>query len=98
MKSNPYDIVASIDLSRATLRRMHQNLWLTVGYNVIAFPLAAGVLYLFAPSLEVAALAMSGSTLLVAINALVLKYVNLADITRHSSTQTSQLCPVEALA
>ena len=44
MKSDPYDIVAAIELSRATLRKMHQNLWWAVGYNVIAFPLAAGVL------------------------------------------------------
>ena len=42
MKSDPYDIVGAIALSRATLRKMHQNLWWAVGYNVIAFPLAAG--------------------------------------------------------
>jgi Cu2+-exporting ATPase len=73
MKSDPYDIVAAIELSRATLRKMHQNLWWAVGYNVIAFPLAAGVLYPFVLSPEVAALSMSGSTLLVAVNALMLK-------------------------
>jgi Cu2+-exporting ATPase len=43
MKSDPYDIVGAIELSRATLRKMHQNLWWAVGYNVIAFPLAAGI-------------------------------------------------------
>ena len=52
---------------------MHQNLWWAVGYNVIAFPLAAGVLYPFVLSPEGAALSMSGSTLVVAINALMLK-------------------------
>ena len=80
MKSDPYDIVGAIELSRATLRKMHQNLAWAVGYNVIAFPLAAGVLYPFVLSPEVAALAMSGSTLVVAINALMLKRTKLAGI------------------
>jgi Cu2+-exporting ATPase len=80
MKSDPYDIVAAIDLSRATLRKMHQNLWWAVGYNVVAFPLAAGVLYPFVLSPEVAALSMSGSTLVVAINALLLKRIKLAGV------------------
>ena len=80
MKSDPYDIVGAIELSRATLRKMHQNLYWAVGYNVIAFPLAAGVLYPFVLSPEVAAFAMSGSTLVVAINALLLKRTKLAGI------------------
>ena len=77
MKSDPYDIVAALKLSRATLRKMHQNLWWAVGYNAIAFPLAAGALYPFVLSPEVAALSMSGSTLVVALNALLLKRVTL---------------------
>jgi len=80
MKSDPYDVVGAIELSHATLRKMHQNLWWAVGYNVIAFPLAAGVLYPFVLSPEVAALSMSGSTLIVAINALMLKRTKLAGI------------------
>ncbi|NOT39532.1 MAG: heavy metal translocating P-type ATPase [Alphaproteobacteria bacterium] len=84
MKSDPYDIVAAIELSRATLRKMHQNLWWAVGYNVIAFPLAAGVLYPFVLSPEVAALSMSGSTLVVAINALMLKRTKLTGIRQPS--------------
>ena len=80
MKSDPYDIVGAIELSHATLRKMHQNLWWAVGYNAIAFPLAAGVLYPFVLSPEVAALSMSGSTLVVAINALLLKRTKLAGI------------------
>ena len=84
MKSDPYDIVAAIELSRATLRKMHQNLWWAVGYNVVAFPLAAGVLYPFVLSPEVAALSMSGSTLMVAINALMLKRTKLAGIRQPS--------------
>jgi P-type Cu2+ transporter len=82
MKSDPYDIVAAIELSRATLRKMHQNLWWAVGYNAIAFPLAAGVFYPFVLSPEVAALSMSGSTLVVAINALMLKRTRLDGINR----------------
>jgi len=80
MKSDPYDIVGAISLSRATLRKMHQNLWWAVGYNVIAFPLAAGVLYPVLLSPEVAALAMSGSSVLVAVNALMLKRTRLGGI------------------
>ena len=59
---------------------MHQNLWWAVGYNLIAFPLAAGVLYPLVLSPEVAALSMSGSTLLVAVNALMLKRTKLEGI------------------
>ncbi len=86
MKSDPYDIVAAIELSRATLRKMHQNLWWAVGYNAIAFPLAAGVLYPFVLSPEVAAMSMSGSTLIVAINALMLKRTKLAGIHQPGKT------------
>jgi len=89
MKSDPYDIVGAIELSRATVRKMHQNLWWAVGYNVIAFPLAAGVLYPFVLSPEVAALSMSGSTLIVAINALLLKRTKLAGIRRPGKKATT---------
>jgi Cu2+-exporting ATPase len=80
MKSDPYDIVAAIELSTATLRKMHQNLWWAVGYNVIAFPLGAGVLYPLVLSPAVAALSMSGSSAVVAINALLLKRTKLAGL------------------
>jgi Cu2+-exporting ATPase len=56
---------------------MHQNLWWAASYNIIAFPLAAGVFYPFLLSPEIAALAMSGSSALVAINALLLKRTRL---------------------
>jgi Cu2+-exporting ATPase len=76
MRSDPFDVIGAIGLSRATLRKMHQNLWWAAGYNVIAFPIAAGVFYpafglVLRP--EIAALSMSGSSLLVAVNALMLK-------------------------
>ncbi len=80
MKSDPFDVVGALELSRATLRKMHQNLWWAVGYNTIAFPLAAGVLYPFTLSPEIAALAMSGSSGLVAVNALMLKRTKLVGI------------------
>ena len=73
MKSDPFDVVGAIGLSRVTLRKMHQNLWWAVGYNVIAFPFAAGVFYPLTVSPEMAAIAMSGSSLIVAANALLLK-------------------------
>ena len=98
MKSDPYDVVGAVELSRATLRKMHQNLWWAVGYNVIAFPLAAGVFYPFLLSPEIAALAMSGSSALVAINALMLKRTKLPGIARYSSTQRPALRAAEAMA
>lgn len=88
MKSDPYDVVGAIELSRATLRKMHQNLWWAVGYNVIAFPLAAGVFYPFLLSPEIAALAMSGSSALVAVNALMLKRTKLSGIKSEGTMST----------
>ena len=88
MKSNPYDVVGAMTLSKATLRKMHQNLWWAVGYNVIAFPIAAGVFFPFLLSPQIAALAMSGSSALVAINALLLKRTRLEGI-RHQQQSVS---------
>ena len=45
MKSDPIDVLGAIALSRATVRKMKQNLVWAVGYNTIAFPIAAGLLY-----------------------------------------------------
>ena len=97
MKSDPYDIVGAITLSRATLRKMHQNLWWAVAYNVIAFPLAAGVMYPLLLSPEIAAIAMSGSSVLVAVNALLLKRMRLAGI-GGASTRDSEDAAHSALA
>ncbi|MER9124316.1 heavy metal translocating P-type ATPase [Mesorhizobium sp. M0959] len=88
MRSDPYDVVGAMTLSRATLRKMHQNLWWAVGYNLIAFPIAAGVFYPFLLSPELAALAMSGSSALVAINALLLKRTRLEGIRPAAASTT----------
>ena len=89
MKSDPFDVVGAIELSHATLRKMHQNLWWAVAYNVVAFPLAAGVLYPFLLGPSIAALAMSGSSALVAINALMLKRTKLTGIRRAGEVAAS---------
>lgn len=71
VKSNPLDIVGVVVLARATYGKMIQNLIWAAGYNIIAIPLAAGVLYgwgiLLSPALG--ALLMSLSTVIVAVNA-----------------------------
>ena len=89
MKSDPFDVVGAIELSHATLRKMHQNLYWAVGYNVVAFPLAAGVLYPFLLSPTIAAIAMSGSSALVAINALMLKRTKLTGINAKPAAEAS---------
>lgn len=75
VKSNPLDVVKIITLSRASHRKMVQNLWWAAGYNIVALPLAAGVLapvgILLSPA--VGALFMSLSTIIVAINAQLLR-------------------------
>lgn len=75
IKSNPLDVVSIIKLSRATYRKMKQNLWWAAGYNILAIPLAAGALYKFGIVLSpaIGAILMSLSTVIVAINARLLK-------------------------
>jgi P-type Cu2+ transporter len=77
MRSDPLDVLAAIRLSKATVTKMKQNLFWAAIYNVIAIPVAAGVLYPFGILLrpEVGALAMSASSITVAINAVSLKSV-----------------------
>ena len=89
MRSDPYDVVRAITIARATLRKMHQNLAWAVGYNLLAFPLAAGVLYPFTLSPEIAALSMSGSSVIVATNALLLRRVRLAPRAEPAPTSPS---------
>ena len=80
VKSNPLDVVKIFSLSRASYRKMIQNLWWATGYNVIALPLAAGVLapigILLSPA--VGAVLMSLSTVIVAINAQLMRRASFA--------------------
>lgn len=72
--SNPQDVVKLIDFGKKTYSKMIQNLIWAVGYNVVAIPLAAGVLYpKFVLSPALGAVLMSASTIVVAINATFLK-------------------------
>jgi Cu2+-exporting ATPase len=75
MRSDPLDVPTALTIGRGTLRKMRQNLGWAVGYNTIALPIAAGVFAGWGLTLrpEVAALSMSGSSIIVAINALLLK-------------------------
>lgn len=75
VNSNPSDIAHLILFGRATYRKMIQNLWWAAGYNIIAIPLAAGVLYKWDIMLSpaIGAVLMSLSTIVVAINAKMLK-------------------------
>ncbi len=89
MRSDPLDVVVALQIGRGTARKMRQNLGWAIGYNVIALPIAAGV---FEPAFglvlrpEIAALSMSGSSFLVAVNALMLKRLRLplpVDVAQH---------------
>ncbi len=79
VRSDPRDIPKIVALSRATYRKMLQNLWWAAGYNILAIPLAAGVLAAWGILLTPAAGAvlMSASTVVVAVNAQLLKRVDL---------------------
>ena len=80
MRSDPLDVATALRIGRGTLRKMRQNLGWAIGYNTIALPIAAGV---FEPAFglilrpEIAALSMAGSSLIVAVNALMLKRLRL---------------------
>ena len=76
MKSDPADIIRAIRLSKATIRKMKQNLGWASGYNLAAIPIAAGILYpAYGISLrpEISALLMSLSSIFVAVNAVLLR-------------------------
>ena len=80
MRSDPLDVPVALRIGKGTVHKMRQNLGWAIGYNALALPIAAGV---FEPSIglvlrpEIAALSMSGSSLIVAVNALLLKRLRL---------------------
>ncbi|WP_181387769.1 heavy metal translocating P-type ATPase [Liquorilactobacillus hordei] len=75
VKSNPKDVLEFLYLARATNRKMIENLWWGAGYNIVALPLAAGILagigFVLSPA--IGAIVMSLSTIIVALNAMTLK-------------------------
>jgi len=90
MRSDPLDVPIALTIGRGTLRKMQQNLGWAIGYNAIALPIAAGV---FEPAFglmlrpEIAALSMSGSSFLVAVNALLLRRLRLPAAPEAPATQ-----------
>ncbi|MGK5113026.1 MULTISPECIES: heavy metal translocating P-type ATPase [unclassified Geodermatophilus] len=92
MRSDPLDVPAALTIGRGTLRKMRQNLGWAIGYNAIALPIAAGV---FEPAFglvlrpEIAALSMSGSSFLVAVNALLLKRLRLPAAAETPAAETA---------
>jgi Cu2+-exporting ATPase len=98
MRSDPLDVPVALRIGRGTLRKMRQNLGWAIGYNAIALPIAAGV---FEPAFglvlrpEIAALTMSGSSLIVAVNALLLKRLTLpaAPTTGTSPARARETAP-----
>ncbi|MFQ1004349.1 heavy metal translocating P-type ATPase [Modestobacter sp. SSW1-42] len=96
MRSDPLDIPTALQIGRGTRRKMRQNLGWAIGYNAIALPIAAGV---FEPAFglvlrpELAALSMSGSSVIVAVNALLLKRLRLP-----ATAATPVPSPTEQLA
>jgi P-type Cu2+ transporter len=80
MRSDPLDVAVALRIGRGTLRKMRQNLGWAIGYKAFALPVAAGV---FEPAFglvlrpEIAALSISGSSFIVAVNAVMLKRLRL---------------------
>ncbi|BDZ59293.1 copper-translocating P-type ATPase [Barrientosiimonas endolithica] len=83
--SDPRSVLSVIELSRATFRKMKQNLWWAAGYNLLSVPLAAGVLAPigFVLPMSIGAILMSVSTVVVALNAQLLRRL---DLTPQAST------------
>jgi Cu2+-exporting ATPase len=89
VRSDPRDVVGAIELSRATYTKMIQNLVWATGYNLVAIPIAAGVLVRWGLDLPMAvgAIAMTASTIIVAANAQLLRRLRL----RHEPAAVGQL-------
>jgi Cu2+-exporting ATPase len=99
MRSDPLDVAIALRIGKGTLRKMRQNLGWAIGYNAIALPIAAGV---FEPAFglvlrpEIAALSMSGSSFLVAVNALLLKRLRLPTPTTSQPAESRTRKPAPA--
>jgi P-type Cu2+ transporter len=88
VRSDPRDVVGAIELSRASYRKMRQNLFWATAYNVVAIPLAAGILapWGFVLPMAAGAVAMSASTIIVAANAQLLRRLKLRRPTIRTAT------------
>lgn len=101
MRSDPLDVAIALRVGKGTVRKMRQNLGWAIGYNVIALPIAAGVFY---PSLglmlspEIAAISMSGSSVIVAVNALLLKRFPLPAQVTPEAARARESAPAPAPA
>jgi Cu2+-exporting ATPase len=97
MRSDPLDVAIALRIGKGTVRKMRQNLGWAIGYNVIALPIAAGVFY---PSLgimlspEIAAISMSGSSVIVAVNALLLKRLHLPAQAAPAAASSPEAAPL----
>ena len=91
MRSDPLDVPVALQIGLGTVRKMRQNLRWAIGYNTLALPIAAGV---FEPAFglvlrpEIAALSMSGSSIIVAVNAVMLKRLRLPKQATSDDTAT----------
>ncbi|QKY18610.1 heavy metal translocating P-type ATPase [Halorubrum sp. CBA1229] len=97
VQNNPMDVVRLVKLSKASYRKMQENIVWAAGYNVFAIPLAAGVLapigILLSPA--VGALLMSLSTVIVAVNAQMLRRVDLSIPELPSGTPSTEVQPAD---
>lgn len=88
MRSDPLDVAIALRIGKGTVRKMRQNLGWAIGYNAIALPIAAGVFagvgLMLSP--EIAAISMSGSSAIVAINALLLRRLRLPAQPKQSAS------------
>jgi Cu2+-exporting ATPase len=96
---DPRSVLSVIELSKATYRKMKQNLWWAAGYNLISVPLAAGVLAPigFVLPMSVGAILMSLSTIVVALNAQLLRKLDLRPDARGSAATPSP-APLQTVA
>ena len=96
MRSDPLDVPIALRIGKGTLRKMRQNLGWAVGYNTIALPIAAGVFAFIGLTLspEIAALSMSGSSFIVAVNALLLKRLRLPAAAQPAAAPAASREPV----
>jgi Cu2+-exporting ATPase len=98
MRSDPLDVATAITIGRGTVHKMRQNLGWAIGYNSLALPIAAGV---FAPwgltlSPEIAAITMSGSSIIVALNAVSLKRLKLPHAPSAADDDSAPGTPADA--